>query len=68
MKIRRITRKQALDLERRRWADPFGMIISSGGSVQMTVMQNGEIISDEMVTAANREKYALPEIPVLELE
>ena len=31
-------------------------------------MQNGEIISDEMVTAANREKYALPEIPVLELE
>lgn len=68
MKIRRITRKQALDLERRRWSDPYGMIISGGGSVQIRVMQNGEKISDEMVTAANREKFALPEVPALELE
>ena len=69
MKIRRITRKQALDLERRRWSDPFGMIISSGINVQVTrVTANGEIVSDEKVSASNREKYALPEIPVLELE
>lgn len=69
MKIRRITRKQALDLERRRWADPFGMAISSGINVQVRrVNANGEIVSDEKVSAANREKYALPEIPVLELE
>ena len=69
MKIRRITRKQALDLERRRWADPFGMAISSGINVQVTrVTANGEIVSDEKVSASNREKYALPEIPVLELE
>ena len=69
MKIRRITRKQALDLERRRWADPFGIAISSGINVQVRrVNANGEIVSDEKVSAANREKYAFPEIPVLELE
>ncbi len=69
MYIRRITRRQALDLERRRWADPFGMIVSSGINVRVTrVTANGEIVSDEKVSAANREKYVLPEIPALELE
>lgn len=69
MDIRRITRRQALELERRRWADPYGMFVSSGITVQVTrLTADGEIVSDEKVSAANSGKYALSEIPALELE
>lgn len=66
--IRRISRKQALELEKRRWADPYAFILSGSGSVRVIRKEGDKIISDEEVTALNREEYALSEVPALELE
>lgn len=67
MKIRRISRRQALELERKRWADPFGFKLALGIDVSVGHYEGDKLVM-EKVTAANREKYALPEVPALELE
>lgn len=67
MKIRRINRRQALELERKRWADPYGFKLASGIEVSVGHYEGDKLVIEE-VTAANREKYALPEVPALELE
>lgn len=67
MKIRRINRRQALGLERKRWADPYGFKLALDVDLAVGHYEGDKLVI-EKVTAANREQFALPEVPALELE
>lgn len=67
MKIRRINRRQALGLERKRWGDPYGFKLALGVDLAVGHYEGDKLVI-EKVTAANREQFALPEVPALELE
>lgn len=64
--IRKISRSQALKLEKRRWADPWGFALDKGIMVLLRVNENSRETVE--ATSANREQFALPEVPALELE
>ena len=61
-----ITRRQAVAIDRRRWADPWGFALDKGIMVLSRVNENSRETVE--ATSANREQFALPEVPALELE
>ena len=67
MKIRKISKQEAGKLIRRKWSDPLGFLLESGTKVSISRITN-DGIQDITINASNREKFALPEIPSLEIE
>lgn len=67
MVVKRVSRKQALELEKRKWSDPQGPYLEAGIISIVDRMENGRMVS-YTVTAENRELFAYPPFPQLELE
>ena len=67
MVVKRVSRKQGLELEKRKWSDPQGPYLEAGTISIVDRMENGRMVS-YTVTAENRELFAYPPFPQLELE
>lgn len=65
--VKKVSRKQGLELEKRKWSDPQGPYLEAGIISIVDRMENGRMVS-YTVTAENRELFAYPPFPQLELE